>query len=47
MVELLSDEGKALGRITVEEIFERDTKSEAERVYGTTDRRAPGGGGDL
>src|ERR1700746_997846 len=29
VVELSSDEGKKLGRITVEEIFERDTKREA------------------
>src|SRR5207342_3261898 len=33
VVELSSDEGKPLGRITVEEIWERDAKSEAERVY--------------
>ena len=33
VVELSSDEGKALGRITVSEIFERDVRSEAERVY--------------
>ena len=31
-----------LGRITVEEIFERDTRSEAERVYRTTDQAHPG-----
>src|SRR6201988_3839728 len=32
-VELPSDEGKPLGRIRVEEIFERDVKREAEQVY--------------
>ena len=38
----VSDEGKPLGRITVEEIFERDVKREAEQVYGTTDEAHPG-----
>jgi sulfate adenylyltransferase len=42
VVELSSDEGKKLGRITVEEIFERDTKREAEQVYGTADEAHPG-----
>ena len=42
VVELSSDEGKPLGRITVEEIWERDAKSEAERVYGTADGDHPG-----
>ena len=37
-----SDEGKPLGRITVEEIFERDVEREAEQVYGTTDEDHPG-----
>jgi len=41
-VELSSDEGKPLGRIKVEEIWERDARSEAERVYGTTDEAHPG-----
>jgi len=41
-VELSSDEGKPLGRIRVEEIFERDVKREAEQVYGTTDEEHPG-----
>jgi sulfate adenylyltransferase len=41
-VTLSSDEGKHLGRITVAEIWERDVKSEAERVYGTTDAEHPG-----
>ncbi|MGB7588171.1 MAG: hypothetical protein WBM00_05635, partial [Solirubrobacterales bacterium] len=42
VVELSSDEGKHLGRLTVEEIFERDTQREAEQVYGTTDEAHPG-----
>src|ERR1044072_2282856 len=41
-VELSSDEGKKLGRITVEEIYERDLKREAEQVYGTTEEAHPG-----
>jgi sulfate adenylyltransferase len=42
VVTLSSDEGKHLGRIRVEEIWERDVKREAERVYGTTDEAHPG-----
>jgi sulfate adenylyltransferase len=42
VVTLASDEGKHLGRLTVEEIFERDAKREAEQVYGTTDTEHPG-----
>jgi sulfate adenylyltransferase len=42
VVSLLSDEGKPLGRLTVEEVFERDVKREAEQVYGTTDEAHPG-----
>jgi sulfate adenylyltransferase len=42
VVALSSDEGKPLGRITVEEIFERDVKREAEQVYRTTDEAHPG-----
>ena len=42
VIALSSDEGKPLGRITVQEIWERDAKSEAERVYGTTDAEHPG-----
>ena len=41
-IALSSDEGKPLGRIKVEEIWERDAKSEAEQVYGTTDEAHPG-----
>jgi sulfate adenylyltransferase len=42
VVTLTSDEGKALGRLTVEEAFERDGRREAELVYGTTDAEHPG-----
>jgi ATP sulfurylase len=42
IVSLASDEGEPLGRLTVEEIFERDPKREAEQVYGTTDEAHPG-----
>ena len=42
VVELSSDEGKPLGRLTVEEIFERDGRREAEQVYGTDDEAHPG-----
>src|SRR5687767_12775063 len=37
VVELSADNGKALGRLTVEEIFDRDVDREAEMVYRTTD----------
>src|SRR6476619_6236792 len=42
VVALSSDDGKPLGRITVEEVFERDVREEAEKVYGTTDEAHPG-----
>src|SRR5436190_7164833 len=42
VVELSAPNGKALGRLTVEEIFDRDTDKEAELVYGTTDDEHPG-----
>jgi sulfate adenylyltransferase len=42
VVTLSSDEGKPLGRITVEEIFERDVEREAEQVYRTADKQHPG-----
>jgi sulfate adenylyltransferase len=42
VVTLSSDEGKHLGRLTVEEIFERDVRREAEQVYGTTEDAHPG-----
>src|SRR6186997_2985955 len=41
-IALSSDEGKPLGTLTVEEIWERDVKREAEQVYGTTDEAHPG-----
>jgi sulfate adenylyltransferase len=42
VVELVADNGKALGRLTVEEVFERDVQREAELVYRTTDDAHPG-----
>ena len=42
VIELASDEGKPLGRLTVEEIFDRDSRKEAELVYRTTDDAHPG-----
>jgi len=42
VVSLTSDEGKPLGRLTVEEVFERDARREAELVYGTSDSEHPG-----
>ena len=42
VVELSSSDGKALGRITVEEIYDRDLKKEAELVYRTTEEAHPG-----
>ena len=42
VVELSAPNGKALGRLTVEEIFERDVELEAEKVYRTTDGEHPG-----
>jgi sulfate adenylyltransferase len=41
-IELSSDEGKALGTLQVEEVFERDLDQEAEQVYLTTDKEHPG-----
>ena len=41
-VEITSDEGKALGRLKVNEIFERDLELEAEKVYLTSDKDHPG-----
>src|ERR1044072_7317348 len=41
-VEVKSDEGKPLGRIRVEEIWERDARRAAEQVYGTADEAHPG-----
>jgi sulfate adenylyltransferase len=42
VVELSAADGKALGRVSVEEVFERDVKREAELVYRTTDDEHPG-----
>jgi sulfate adenylyltransferase len=42
VVELAAPNGKPLGRLTVEEIFDRDVEVEAERVYRTTDEEHPG-----
>jgi sulfate adenylyltransferase len=42
VVELRSDEGKPLGRLTVDEVFERDARREAEQVYLTADDGHPG-----
>src|SRR4051794_26360667 len=42
VVELSAPNGKALGRLTVEEVFERDVDKEAELVYLTTDAEHPG-----
>ena len=41
-VELTAPNGKKLGRLTVEEIFEKDVELEAEKVYLTTDNEHPG-----
>ena len=46
MVELSAPNGKPLGRLTVEEIYERDVELEAEQVYRTTDGEHPGVGRD-
>ncbi|SRR5581483_4151325 len=42
VVELAAPGGKQLGRLHVEEVFERDLEREAESVYRTTDRDHPG-----
>jgi sulfate adenylyltransferase len=42
VVELRADDDKPLGRLSVEEVFERDTRREAEQVYRTTDSDHPG-----
>jgi sulfate adenylyltransferase len=41
-VELSSADGKALGRLSVEEVFDRDVEREAELVYRTTEDAHPG-----
>src|SRR6058998_2409245 len=42
VVELSAPNGKQLGRLTVQEVFERDVEKEAELVYLTTDAEHPG-----
>ena len=42
VVELTAPNGKPLGRLTVEEVYERDVEKEAELVYRTTDEDHPG-----
>ena len=42
VIELSADNGKVLGRVNVEEIFDRDVEREAEQVYRTTDDEHPG-----
>lgn len=42
VIELAAPNGKALGRLNVSEVFERDAREEAEKVYGTTDDAHPG-----
>ena len=42
VIELSAPNGKQLGRLTVEEIFERDVDFEAEHVYRTTEDDHPG-----
>src|SRR5919108_3868393 len=42
VIELEAPDGKQLGRLTVEEIFDRDVRQEAELVYRTTDQGHPG-----
>ncbi len=42
VIELAAPNGKALGRLTVSEVFERDVELEAEKVYRTTDAEHPG-----
>ncbi len=41
-VDLIGSQGEALGTITIEEVYERDLKNEAEKVYRTTDDAHPG-----
>jgi sulfate adenylyltransferase len=41
-IDLLANNGKPLGSITVSEIFERDLEAEAENVYKTTEEAHPG-----
>src|SRR5436190_23340420 len=42
VIELSAPNDKALGRLTVTEVWERDVDLEAEKVYRTTDNEHPG-----
>src|SRR5918999_3936065 len=42
VIELSAPNDKPLGRLTVEEIYEKDVELEAEQVYRTTDDEHPG-----
>ena len=42
VVELSAPNGKKLGRLNVEEVYERDVEQEAEQVYRTSDDEHPG-----
>lgn len=41
-VELVGSQGEALGTLTIEEVYTRDLKNEAEKVYKTADEAHPG-----
>ena len=41
-LELIGSQGEQLGTITIAEIYERDLKNEAEKIYRTTDEAHPG-----
>ncbi len=41
-VELVGSHGEQLGTLTIEEVFTRDLKNEAEKVYRTADEAHPG-----
>src|SRR3990172_2766099 len=41
-VELVGSQGEQLGTLKIEEVFTRDLKREAEKVYRTTDEAHPG-----
>ncbi|MBI4897708.1 MAG: sulfate adenylyltransferase [Actinobacteria bacterium] len=41
-VELVGSQGEQLGTLKIEEVFERDLKNEAEKVYRTADEAHPG-----
>src|ERR671930_2548075 len=41
VIELAAPNGKVLGRLNVSEVFERDVREEAEKVYRTADEEHP------